>query len=278
VNIALKKWLSEVLRGLTVQSASLSPSASLLDAISALRTNNYQIVLVGEKLSDERQGGALMISGYSIVSKLLENPSKYAELLASKCVNFALTVGSIDDESDFLSLLHVFETTTFGFAVLHPSGQNKISGTISVRDLLTLYQKEIVSSKLEVDDVKSSPVVELSKDAKLSEALHKMLRFKLRKLLITGTDTVITDTQILAHLFQESKMKLEESLPKRLKEGSIQKMELSRAPKIAKSTGLKEAAGKLQEKNVTCLLTDDGIVSPWDLIMKPWRLGELTVS
>jgi CBS domain-containing protein len=273
------KKLSEILQGLTVKTPVVSPSASLLDAITALRKNDYRIVLVGGKISEERQaGGALVISGYSIVSKLLESGArKYGVLLGSKCVDSALVVGSIDDGKDMLSLLHVFETTTFGFAALHQSGRNDVSGTISVKDLLPLYQSGVLSTKLEVNDVKSSPIIAMPKDSKLSEALQEMLRFKLRKLLISGSDSVVTDTQILSYLFQDS-VKLEESFSKRLQEGTLQKIESSKVPNISKNDNVKAAAEKLRATGSVSLLTEDGIVSPWDLIMKPWRLGELVVS
>lgn len=275
----MQRVLGDVLAGLSRKTLHVSPSASLLSAIASLRSNKYQIIVIDGDLSKARYSReSLVTSGYSIISKLLETkPLNYGELLASRCVDSALVAGSIDEGSDLVSLLHVFETTTFGFAMLHNDKQAD-PDIISVRDLLTLYETKVLSTKLTLNDVKSAPVVSMSRGSKLFDVIHEMLRWKIRRILVVGTRMVVSDTLILAYLFGESRMKRIIKSPERLVDGSLEDIEMNEVPWIDGNTSIKHAASFLNQKKVDCALTDHGMITSWDLIVKPWRLGELITS
>jgi hypothetical protein len=110
--------------------------------------------------SSEQHTHARAISGYSIISKLVEaDPRDYERFLAKPCANIALSIGTVSYERDDIqSLLHVFESSTFGYAAVESSLNSRVIGVILIKDLLPLYNQSIFNSDLVVSDIATSEV------------------------------------------------------------------------------------------------------------------------
>lgn len=260
----------------------VNAEATVLSAISKLRENQFEEVILVDtskaSRGQERRSKFVAISGYSVISRLLEaEPSHYTRLLNSPCLDAALEIGTVSGESDLLSLFHVYESTTFGQALIHDNS-GKIAGKISVKELCKLYQRNVLSSSLVSDDVASSPVFSLPKSATLRQTLKEMESRKFRRVQITGSKLIVSDKQILSHVFGETRFKAILKAPEHLLEGTLEDAKLVPTLQIDGKLKLYDAAKLLGDKELDCLLTDRGIVTPWDLIIKPWRLGELRVS
>jgi len=254
--------------------AKIPGSASVASAIAQLRNDDYEVLPI-DPIDNERP---LVFSGYSVISKLLETePSEYGTFLKSPCLLYCLSGGTVSKESDLLSLLHVFESTMFGFALIHDKA-NKIFAKITVNDLLTLFQHGMLSSKLLVKDVESAPMFSISKGAKIIDCLREMESREFRKVKIAGTSSVITDRLILSHLFDEKRLQRVSKIPQHLLDDTLEDLESIQGKWIDGRKNLSEAAESMTRANHGFLLTDNGIITPWDLIIKPWRLGDLRIS
>jgi len=210
---------------------------------------------------------------------LLETrPENYGHLLDSPCLDSSLVVGTVGEESDLLSIFHVYESTTFGIAIIHNSKDKEIVGRLTVRDLCRLYQSGVISASLVIDDVASSPIFNLPKNAGLRQTLKELETRKFRKIQVAGTDRIVSDKQILSHIFDEKRLDTISKTPERLLEGTLEEVHPASSLRIDGKRSVKDAAKLLGEREYECLLTERGIVTTWDLIIKPWRLGELRVS
>jgi hypothetical protein len=102
-----------------------------------------------------------------------------------------------------------------------------------------------------------------------------MLNRKFRRVLI-GESALVTEKEILEYLFRKSIQ--EPTQLSSLMNRRVAEVNYVSVPRIDDGAGLGEAAKVLSNSKRRCALSSSGIVTPWDLIMKPWRLGRLTIS
>jgi predicted transcriptional regulator len=260
--------------------------ASNIYAIAILLSSDLGVLPIKQSLiiadkspkRDERR----VISGYSVVSGLIQSsPKDYERFLSEPCVNEALTVGTVSFERDDIqSLLHTFESSTFGYALLESSIPGK-SGLILIRDLLPLFDQDVLSSSLTVKDVATRKVFSMPQSSSIRDVLKEMLNRKFRRVLVEGGtgDELITDREILQYLFERlfGTPKVDGERLNRLLDESLSNVDSLRVLHVDEGTDLRKAAMLLSSSGKYCALINPGIITPRDLIMKPWRLGELRI-
>jgi len=276
--------LAELVGSLAIPpSKVVSSDDTVASGIGQLRKNNFEALKIKKTHDGGKPERPLAFSAYSVVSMLVGiGPPSYKNFLSEPCVEGALAVGTASDDSDIQSLCHVYETTTLGYALVHDAKKNadadENSRMVSVRDLLKLYQKKVIYSRLSLGDVASSPIFSLSRGTKLDATLAEMVRRKFRRVQLVGTKSVISDTQILAYLFGEERMAMISRKPERLLDGVLEDIEQEDIPWTNSASSLSDVASLLISKKVGCAMSEKGVATPWDLIVKPWRLGELRIN
>jgi CBS domain-containing protein len=254
--------------------AKIPAAATVTSALLQMSKDNYEVLLI-EPVDNERP---LVFSGYSVVSKLVDTkPSDYGSFLASPCLLYCLSAGTVYKGSDLLSLFHVFESTTFGFSMIHDE-VDRIVGKITVSDLLPLFESGFLSSNLLAEDVASGPVFSMSKGSKVIDCLREMESRKYRKVRITGTNSVVSDRLIFSHVFDEKRLQRISKAPQHLLDDTLEDLEPVQGTWISGKKKISEAAKLLTKTDEGFLLVDEGILTPWDLIIKPWRMGNLRIS
>jgi len=254
--------------------AQIPAAATVTTALAQMRKDNYEVLLI-EPVDNERP---LVFSGYSVVSKLVDmKPSDYGAFLESPCLLYCLSAGTVYKESDLVSLFHVFESSTFGFSMIHDEA-DRIFGKITVRDLLYLFQDGLLSSDLRVEDVASGPVFSMSKGARVIDCLREMESRKYRKVKISGTTSVVSDILIFSQVFDEKRLQRISKAPQHLLDDTLEDLQTAQGTWISGKKRISEAAKLLAKSEQGYLLVDEGIVTPWDLIIKPWRMGNLRIS
>jgi len=251
-------------------------NSPLISAINQLRENRFVPLLV--ELPSQDPSKPRVISGFSIISKLAELPSSsFAAYLKSPVSESTLAIGSIDEQHDIISLFHVFETTSLGFAEVRKDNR-PTQMILSLRSFLSLYESGVFSSSLTLGEVASAPVFSLSRGTKFDQTLREMLRRKFRRVQIAGTRAIVSDGEVLAYLFNEDRLKKVAKSPERLLDGTLEEIEGREASWLESSRKLRDAAKDLLNKDHETVLTDRGLITPWDLTLKPWRLGELEIA
>jgi CBS domain-containing protein len=261
---------------------TIKATTPTLDAISMLLASKLEALpIVSAKDSTTKDTTrAKAISGYSLISKLTFESDRLGSILEEPCENSALTVGVVSLlRDDLISLLQVFEATTFGYAAADTSQSNQDRGSlIFIYDLLDLYMTGRLSSDLSVGDVASSPIFSVKRTSTLREILREMLVRKFRRALVKGTENeIITDRKILEFLFAGRNItpgpsfdagSLEIAL-----DNTAEMIEPVLASKVSSHENLGRVAQLMMESRNWFVVSPSGLVTPWDLIVKPLATG-----
>ena len=251
-------------------------------AVSLLRFHQIDALPIGSKRLEKKR---YAVAGYATLSRLLETkPSQRGRFLDQPCESVALELSIISDSKDIESLIQVFESTKFGFAWVE--GKSEVGGFAGLRDLLSLYENSILSTNLSVDDV-ASPIVSLPANSTLKQTIEEMFDRRIRRMFVADTDGVISDRKIIDYLFSTARLtQVQKNIyvfssaeePETLLDAKLGDLDAIHPEEISSESSIKEAAMTMAGKIEECLICKKGVLTPWDLIMKPWLQGKLTIS
>jgi len=257
--------------------AVIDPSTKAQIAMCLLAFHEMDALPVGFTVGKRKY----VISGYSCLSRLLQTaPVDYARFLDKPSQALCFELATVPAEGDLESLLEVFEKTRFGFAWVEDVKHSNFGALASLRDLLPLFSKSIISTDMSVGEVATSPIFSLSKETSLKQALNEMIERKVRRVLISETQKIVSDRQIIDYVFRISKLDEAGRNPSTLLDADFGDLESVRLQRISSRTKINKAAAALYAKGGRggCLICEEGVVTPWDVIMKPWRKERLAIS
>ncbi|MDG6999872.1 MAG: CBS domain-containing protein [Nitrososphaerota archaeon] len=218
-----------------------------------------------------------VVSSHACLSKLLEaDTSEYPKLLVQPCEKASVELASVSASGEIDTLLRTFTSTGFGFACIESGSE--LRGLVSLRDLLLLYQKSTFKTDLSVKDVASFPILALSKETSLRETLERMFRKKVRRILVSENGKVVSDREIIKHLFSASRLAETSKDSSALIDTKLGHVKGVQPISVGSNIPVTSAALELYSSLGGCLTCDDGIITPWDIVMKPWAKGELDIS
>ena len=224
--------------------------------------------------------GARAVLGFSVLPHLMKlGPNGFANFVRGPCEGASDELSLLGIQDDLEALLEAFEARRLGFALVRDPRQAEKASLASLADVLSLYGKGGIRSNLTVGDV-GTPVFSMPSDSSIRDALQQMFRHRHRRVFLSGESTYVSDRGILGYLFSPSilgELGTDETLDPLSK--PIGEVEKSTPATIDSHKGLELAALKLKEERGGCLVTDDQrVVTPWDVVMKPWLSGELATA
>ena len=250
----------------------LEPGTQMLLAVSLLRFHQIDALPIGFKRLEKKR---YAVFGYSTLSKLLQTkPSEYGKFLELPCETAALELSTIPDTKDLKTLLEIFRATKFGFA--WAEGKFEAGGFASLRDLLTLYEKGIISTEMSVGEV-ASPIVSMDATTSLRDAINEMFNRRFRRMFVGGTNKVISDRRIIGYVFSTSRLNVVTAKPQTLLDAKLGDLDAMHPEKVGSRSGIKQAAALMHGQTEECLVCEKGVVTPWDIVMKPWLEGKLEI-
>ncbi|HXV51025.1 MAG TPA: CBS domain-containing protein [Nitrosopumilaceae archaeon] len=156
-------------------------------------------------------------------------------------------------------VLEIFKNSKFGFT---PVMKNELlAGSISTRDFLPFI------AKMEVDRQAStiaSDLIYISQGISVENTLRIMFKKDFRKIAIkeNGEVKIIDDRSLLGYLFSWEKGK-----PNAL-DTDIDVLPKSNVANFPHTISISKAAEELLVNNLPCSISEDKIITPWDLVMK----------
>ncbi|MDG6924240.1 MAG: CBS domain-containing protein [Nitrososphaerota archaeon] len=250
----------------------LEPSTQMVVALSLLRFHEIDALPIGFRTGESKK---LAISGYSCLSRLLEiKPKDYGRFLEMPCEVTAVELSTIDVGKELEALLRLFEKTKFGFSWVESNGS---AGFASLRDLVDLYANGIVGAKLSAKDV-ASPVYSLPKNTKIGPALKHMFKRRIRRTFITGEEKFVTDRGIISYIFSASRLNVAAKKPHTLLDAKLGDLNLIKPIQVGDDASLKDAAGAMSDSVENCRICKAGVITPWDILMKPLEQGKLAIK
>lgn len=253
----------------------LEKRTQLLLAASLLRFHQIDAIPIG---FSKKQKTHQAVLGYSCLSELLKVKSNsYKDFLEQPCENAAQELATISADKDVEELLKLFDSTKFGFAMVE--GKYELGALVSLRDLLGLYIKGYMNSSLTLNHI-ASPIVSMPSDATLREVLEEMFTRRFRRIFVDGKkmDQVITDRRIISYVFSSSRLEEIAKSSRDILDTPVNKIETMKPASLPINTKLKDAAETMRSEIEECLICEKGVVTPWDMIVKPWKMNKLTLK
>jgi len=244
----------------------------MLFALSLLRFHQIDALPLEFKVSQKKR---LAVFGYSCLSKLLETKREgYDHFLHLPAKKAAFELSTINVDKQISALLKIFQKTKFGFAWVE---SEKLGGFASLRDLLNLYEDDTIKTKLRLADL-ASPIFSLPGRTDIRTVVAEMFQRRIRRIFVEGTSSLVTDRRIIGHLFSPSRLEATSQKPETLLDVRLEDLEALTPMKVQSSTSAKKGAHLMREQSEECLVCEKGVVTPWDMIMKPLTLGSLKIE
>lgn len=245
-----------------------------------LNNSEVQILPITKGLRprrDRRTGLVLYgaLGGYSFLEKFMKTkPKDYYGLIQTPSREIAIWIGSVDFGSPISDLLNVFDTTKFGAARV---SDHDIQTVVTLADLVGAMRNHSLVSDMRVEQVGSQPV-SISSDAEIGEAVKMMLKFRVRRLFPQGrTDEFISSRSVIEFMFTPERLQVARRRPEEWCAAKVSVLGTQSARVVAPGASLNEAARMIGDEPDDCLVSEGGLViSRWDLLMKPWKLGRLS--
>ena len=253
-------------------SPVLEPKTQMLLAVSLLRFHQIDALPIGFK---PRQKKKLAVFGFSCLSKLLETPpGKYQDFLSLPCEKASLELATVDYDDTIEKLLQVFRKTKFGFAWVE---SDRLGGFASLRDLLELYGNGVVDTPMTVREV-ASPIFSMAADSSIKLFLEDMFNHRFRRIFISGEKSLVTDRRIISYIFSSSRLSETTKKPRTLLDARLGDLEKMEPIPIKGDVKIEKAATSMKDAAEECLICEKGVVTPWDLLMKPLLSNKLKIK
>lgn len=248
----------------------LDPKMPMISALRLLSYHETDALLLSTGPPEHR-----CISGFSALSNMLWlGPDRMHTFLEQKCEAASQPISALDADDDLSLILESFYRTRFGFARVKKGDDAALIGLF---DLLELYASGLFSSSLGLAAV-ASPMFTMGSGAALKDALAEMLGRKCRRVFISGTRDFIWDYAIIEHILSPTVLDLvTHGLAKDIFETPISEIQTMEAGEVVSGVSLEDAASALRAGRGRCLVFNDMVVTPWDVVMKPYGAGALTV-
>ncbi|MHB2035688.1 MAG: hypothetical protein ACYCPW_02980 [Nitrososphaerales archaeon] len=240
------------------------------DVLPIVRSADMKI----QFLSKDRQY-LMAFAGHAILSRLLErNPRDHYKFLFEPVENVALSIRPIPADEEITSLFRAFARTKLGWAIVEDSGMYALA---TLADLIPLYSMGVLETSLRAKDV-ATRVFALPQETKLSSALREMIKHSMRRVFLSGTNRFVSDREILTYIFSPERLAVVRNSPQEMLESTLEDVGSVESVAVDGSETLRESSELFKPvSGAWCLACREGVVTPWDLVMKPWKMGQLII-
>ena len=248
-------------------------------AASLLRLHQIDALLLregkrGRVATARGRGHRRAIPGYAILFALLQSdPEDCYRLLFRPCGGYTTYLNVVPAGGELTDLLDAFAQTRFGLACLESNGMQRL---VTLDDVLSLYRDGAIGTDLSVRDV-ASPVFRLGRDTRLRSALEEMFKRRNRRVFLTGESGYITDRAVISYLFDPEQLEAGKDSPEGMLDCALGEVQTKEPVECEGGTGVEEASRLVRAGEGGCLVCDEGLITPWDLVMKPFASGHLNV-
>ena len=132
----------------------------------------------------------------------------------------------------------------------------------------------MIDTDLTCGDVASTPF-RLRNDSTLKEALEEMIRRRIRRVFVNDSNAFISDRTVIDYVFSPHGIQV---LREELYSTKIQEIRAMDATPVTGNLPLKEGARLLLRDKGKCLLCEEGLVTPWDCVVKPFQMNVLSIQ
>lgn len=201
------------------------------------------------------------IGGWQLANHMLEKKEKWLDALAGDITE--PLEKALDADAPLKDALSIFSETHFAFMPIS-SGPNVVA-SLSIRDLLAIVDKERKAGQL------ASALTTVAEQMPVADALKFMVEKGVRNLVALRNDGpyVINDRRVLEFLLgHEARQLVAEKGFSVLAGVPLSRIGFYKGKTISPDESTGTAARMLSEVGTPCVFAGDGILTPWDLVMK----------
>ena len=218
------------------------------------------------------------IGSLPIVRMVLEiQPSEYYKALWQPCTTRSIWIGSLGFQDTLEDLLRIYEATGFGDArVEAPTPPNTL---ITLSEVVSLFGLRKLRCSAEVNKV-ASRIVQVDPDALLLDALRSMSENRIRRLFLRGRQgEFISDRSVLGYLLSPKALKIVRDAPESWLDVKVSAIQSVKADVISANAKVEDVGSMVSPGRDVFVLSDGfHLLSKWDLVMKPWKMGLLNLA
>jgi len=251
---------------------AVDPTTPILSVLPLLRFHEIDVLPLSFDAVRRQKG----VFGFSCLARLIKvRPEGIGSFLRRPCEVVSEPLTTIRADRSLSSLLNVFLRRRFGFArVLESRG---VGALLTLTDVLGLYEGGTLRSSLTLEDV-GSAAFSMPGESTVREVLVEMFERRIRRVFVSGTNEFVWDRNIIEHLFSPAvlaRVALRES--EDILEIPISGIGARTAKDVEGRLPIREAAALLEVEPGQCLVFNEKVVTPWDVVMKPWKERELKI-
>ena len=248
---------------------AIDPKTPMLSALSLLRFHEIDAL----PLSFDAETKHRAIFGFSCLARLMKpGPRGLPGFLEEPCEKASEPIATIQATRTLASLLDRFAKTQFGFArVEEKSG---VGALVGLSEILGLFSEGVLETELEVKDV-ASPIFSVPGSTPVKEVLSEMFGKRFRRVFISGTREFVWDRSIIDQVFSPAVLGTVTKDSGAILGAPISEFRTTAALDVSPDATLKDAAGALTADKGQCLAFKGMLVTPWDVVIKPWQARAL---
>jgi len=251
---------------------AIDPTTPIISILPLLQFYEIDALPLSFDLNEKQRG----IYGFSCLARILTlEPGRFKRFLEKPCEEVSEPLATVRAEQHLSVLLNAFLRKRFGFArVVERRGAGAL---VTLSDVLVLYGRGGVKSSLSLEDV-ASPAFSMPAEATIREALKEMFSRRIRRVFVGESREYVWDRSIIEHIFSPAVLaRVAQNASEDILDIPISAIRTSAATEVRGGMKLKDAAAALNTQSGKCLVFDGKVVTPWDVIMKPWKAKELKI-
>ena len=222
-------------------------------------------------IPDKSESKYKAITGFSILSKLPRSKGEPAKFFASLCISIALNVPTVKEGDPLERVIDSIQKSQLGVVLVsnNDKGSQELT-TVELRDFVRLYREgtNLPETNLKIGNLASSPVLSVRNGTSLEELLKTMLDYKVRRVFISKTKSVISDRDILSFISSPGRISQMSESPESILCTPVEKLPSSQPPFVDSRMNISEASQMMNPDTGDCLVCDRGLVTFWDLVVK----------
>jgi CBS domain-containing protein len=223
--------------------------------------------------------GYRVFSGYSLIRRILRtDPKDWYRLLFEPCENASMSMRAIPGEGLALTkVLEAFSREKFGWTLIDREGA--LPAVVGLADLIPLYRAGVLQTDLTLQEIATPEIVSLPGTTKIAAALREMMKRRVRRIRLSSGGGFVSDREILIHIFSPDVLNAVRTAPHKLLDSTVEEIEPRTALEVDPTMTVAELARRFQPASgAWSAVCGEGLITPWDLVMKPWDAGQLRVG
>lgn len=202
-----------------------------------------------------------LIDGREWVKNLIKEPTREFFSLYSSEIMSPEQVLQVNVDTKLLHVLENWKKIRRAVAVIEDNNKS-IYAPISLRNILEIIS--LSRTDMKVSDIHKKKIISINNHEKIIDVLSKMLQNKIRRLLVEETQKFISDRIVINNIINKFNFLRESDLHGK----TVADFECEEIPKLSENMSLVELSRRLIIQKYPCVMYDDNIITPWDVIEK----------